>query len=115
MANRLQTSTLTGSSTPQYTYGYDPATNLSSITANGSTQSYMYTVTNAITSGTYDANGSPIALGGNAYTWDGANRALSVAIAANGTSSSFTYDGFGRLVRVVDTQSGNVTADHSYT
>ena len=45
------------------------------------------------------------------YTWEGANRIVSYS---NGTTTStFTYDGLGRLVRVVDTVNGNVTADHS--
>jgi RHS repeat-associated protein len=31
------------------------------------------------------------------------------------TRTKFTYDGLGRLVRVVDTHGGAITADHSYT
>jgi len=54
-------------------YGYDHASNLLSITPNGPTQSFSYTSTNAITSGSYDANGSPTVLSGNSYEWDGAN------------------------------------------
>jgi len=111
-ANRLLTSMVGGST--QNAYGYDPASNLSSITASGSTQNFAYSSTNAITTATYNANGNPTALGGNTYTWDGANRILSFANSGNSTSSSFTYDGLGRLVRVVDTTSGTVTADHSY-
>jgi RHS repeat-associated protein len=87
--------------------------NLSSITTNGVQQSPSYTATNSLTSGTYDANGSPTALGGNGYTWDGANRIVSFSGTAN-NSSSFTYDGLGRLVRIVDTSNGSVIADHSY-
>lgn len=114
-ANRL-TSALIGSGTPQYQYSYDPASNLSSITDNGSTQNYTYTSTNAISSGvssTYDGNGSPTTLGNNAYTWDGANRLISFT-GPSGTSSSFTYDGLGRLVRAVDYSAGSLVADHSY-
>lgn len=110
--NRLL-SGLIGSGTPQYQYSYDPASNVTSITANGSTQSYSYGTTNEIESGSYDANGSPTALNGNTYTWDGANRVLSIA-GASGTSSTFTYDGLGRPVRVVERNGGNLIADHSY-
>jgi RHS repeat-associated protein len=110
-ANRLQSSAING--VTQNAYGYDSASNLSSITANGSTQNYTYTSTNSITSGTYDTNGNPTALGANTYTWDGANRIVSFAGAGN-KASSFTYDGLGRVVRIVDTTSGTVTADHSY-
>jgi RHS repeat-associated protein len=111
-ANRLL-SGLIGSGTPQYQYAYDPASNLTSITQNGSTQNYTYTAANAIAAGTYDANGSPTALNGNTYTWDGANRLISFT-GSSGTTSTFTYNGLGRLVRVVDSNSGTVVADHSY-
>jgi len=110
--NRLL-SGLIGSGAPQYQYGYDPASNLTSITQNGSTQNYSYTAANAITAGTYDANGSPTSLGGNTYTWDGANRLIGFT-GTSGTTSTFTYNGLGRLVRVVDSNGGTVVADHSY-
>ena len=113
-ANRLLSGLFSGS-TPQYAYVYDPASNLTSITPDGTAQSFAYSSTNAITSGTYDANGSPLVLGGNSYKWDGADRVVSFTNTANNTASSFTYDGLGRLVRVVDTQDGTITADHSYT
>ena len=111
--NRLKAVLVDGASTPTFAYGYDAAANLTSITANGTQESISYTATNAISSGTYDANGSPTALGGNTYTWDGANRIVSVSGTANNTSN-FTYDGLGRLVRVVDMDNGSVVADHSY-
>jgi RHS repeat-associated protein len=113
-ANRL-VSGLIGTGSPQYVYGYDHASNLTSITPNGATESFSYTSTNAITSGTYDANGSPTVLSGHSYKWDGENRIVRFASSANNTGSSFTYDGLGRLVRVVDTHGGTITADHSYT
>jgi RHS repeat-associated protein len=113
-ANRA-VSALIGTGTPQYVYGYDHASNLTSITPNGATQSFSYTSTNVIASGTYDLNGSPTALSGKSYKWDGANRIVRFANTANNTGSSFTYDGTGHLVRVVDTHAGAITADHSYT
>ena len=108
-------SALIGTGSPQYVYGYDHASNLLSITPNGTTQTFSYTSTNAITSSTYDANGSPTVLSGKSYKWDGVNRIVRFANTANNTGSSFTYDGLGRLVRVVDTHAGAITADHSYT
>jgi RHS repeat-associated protein len=106
---------LIGTGAPQYVYGYDHASNLLSITPNGATQSFAYTSTNSITSGTYDANGSPSVLSGKSYKWDRANRMVHFANTANNTGSTFVYDGLGRLVRVVDTHAGAITADHSYT
>jgi RHS repeat-associated protein len=104
-----------GTGSPQYAYGYDHASNLTSITPNGATESFSYTSTNTITGQTYDANGSPTVLSGNSYKWDGENRIVRFASSANNTGSSFTYDGLGRLVRIVDTHGGAITADHSYT
>jgi RHS repeat-associated protein len=113
-SNRLLTGLYSGS-TPQYAYGYDAASNLTSLKLNGSIQSYTYNSTNDITSGTYDANGSPTSLAGKSYKWDGANRIVKFSNSASNTTSSFTYDGLGRLVRVVDTHAGAITADHAYT
>ncbi len=113
-ANRLVSGLITGS-TPQYAYGYDPASNLTSITPNGATQTFSFSPVNTITTGSYDANGSPTMLSGKAYKWDGANRIVSFLNTTNSTASSFTYDGLGRLVRVVDTHGGAITADHSFT
>ena len=111
-ANRLL-SGVVGSST-EYAYGYDKASNLTSITSGGTTGSYTYSSTNAITSGTYDGNGSPLSLGGNTYKWDGANRLVHFTNTSAGTASAFVYDGMGRLVRAVDTANGAITADHTY-
>jgi RHS repeat-associated protein len=108
-ANRL----ISGSS-PAYSYGYDHASNLTSMTVNGTQKSLSYTSINEITPANYDANGSPTALGGNSYTWDGANRIVSFSNAAAHTGSSFTYDGLGRVVRIVDSKNGAVIGDHSY-
>jgi RHS repeat-associated protein len=112
-ANRLVSGLISGS-TPQYAYDYDDASNLTSITPDGPKQTFSYTATNAITAGVYDLNGSPTSLGGNTYTWDGANRIVSFPNAAAHTTSSFTYDGLGRIVRIVDNRSGTVIGDHSY-
>ena len=110
--NRLTSGTIGGASTPQFAYGYDPASNLTSIETNGSQQSPTYNSVNEVGGGTYDANGSPTSLGTNTYVWDTANRLVSFT---NGTTSStFSYDGLGRMVRVIDSSNGTVVADHSY-
>ena len=100
------------STTPQYAYAYDAASNITSIAANAAPQSISYTTTNSISSGTYDANGNPTALGSASYTWDAANRVLSYVSGTN--ESDFTYDGLSHLVRVVDKQNGSVVADKAY-
>ncbi|MFT4075639.1 MAG: RHS repeat-associated core domain-containing protein [Asticcacaulis sp.] len=98
---------------PQYVYDYDAASNITGMTVNGASKALSYTATNALTSGTYDANGSPLALDTGNYEWDGANRLVKYT---NGLKESdFTYDGLSRLVRIVDKVAGIVTADHAYT
>jgi len=94
---------------------YDNASNLTSITPNGTLEKFSYSSTNEITTGTYNADGSPTTLAGTTYTWDGANRLIKWANAANGTSSAFTYDGQGRLVQIIDSKGNATTANHSYT
>lgn len=113
-ANRL-VSALIGTGSPQYVYKYDYGSNLTSITPDGATQNYSYTSTNTITSGSYDANGSPSVLAGASYKWDGASRIVRYTNAANNTNTTFVYDGLNRLVRVIDTHAGTITADHSYS
>jgi RHS repeat-associated protein len=100
-------------SVPGFKYGYDSASNLTSMTAAGSEMSSKYTATNAFASGTYDANGSPKALNGATYTWDAANRIATAT--GGGSESEFSYDGASRLVRVVTKQAGKVATDTSYT
>jgi YD repeat-containing protein len=46
-ANRL-VSGFIGTGSPQYVYAYDHASNLTSITPNGATESFSYTSTNTI-------------------------------------------------------------------
>jgi RHS repeat-associated protein len=114
-ANQRLKSGLIGTGTPQYEYEYDPASNLTSITANGAAQGFSYNAVNEIVGSSDDANGSTTSLAGNAYKWDGTNRVVHFANTATGVGSSFTYDGLGRLVRIVDTHAGAIIADHSYT
>jgi RHS repeat-associated protein len=99
---------------PQFAYAYDSASNLTSMTAQGVATTRSYTATNAIASGTYDANGSLTSLEGATYAWDAANR-LVRATTSGGGESDFSYDGAHRLVRIVTKQGGSVVFDRSYT
>jgi RHS repeat-associated protein len=100
-------------SSPQYAYAYDSASNLTSIAANAPAQVIGYSSTNAIAAGTYDANGSPTALGAATYSWDAQNRLFSATVGAN--ESDFSYDGMGRVVRIVQKQGANTVSDRAYT
>jgi RHS repeat-associated protein len=100
-------------SAPQYAYAYDPGFNVTSIAANGPAQTFSYTKTNAIASGTYDGNGSPTALGSKTYVWDAQNRLVSVT--SGGKETDFSYDGDGHIVRIVQKQGSTTTSDKAYT
>ena len=96
---------------PKYEYRYDAAFNLTSMTGDAP-KSLGVTATNALGNGTYNANGSPTLLGAWTYQWDGANR---IVAASNGNNqSTFTYDGWSRIVRIVDKQGATITRDRSY-
>ncbi|MBO9712630.1 RHS repeat-associated core domain-containing protein [Sphingomonas sp.] len=116
-ANRITAATVgtnltSGSSTsPNYAYSYDAASNLTKIQTPARTQNLAYTSTNAISSGTYDVNGSPTTLDSTQYTWDGANRLTKVVSGPD--EASYSYDGLGRLVRVIAKKSGAVASDHA--
>lgn len=61
----------------------------------------------------YDGAGNLTSDGVNTYTWDALNRLTKIAYPA-GTSSEFTYDAFGRRVRIVEKSGSTVTSDRYY-
>ena len=63
-------------------------------------------------SGSYDSNGNLLSVGGPIYTYDSQNRLTKVA--SGNKVTTFTYDGIGRVVQVVDQVGGAVVANHSY-
>lgn len=122
-------------------YSVDPAINLTKFTTNSALAalaSAIYSINNlnqvtsvagAKYSGSinYDPNGNPengIGLpsanpdtiaGARTYSWDGANRLTQISYAGGGSNStSLSYDGFSRLVEVVETVNGTVQSDQRY-
>ena len=119
-ANRLKSATIgvngmapASSATPHFSYGYDQASNPTTITTNGVTQSPTYASTNEIIGGDYDLNGNPKTLNGAVYTWDAANRLASATV--GDVETDFTYDGMSRLVRIVSKKGGSIISDKAYT
>ena len=86
-------------------WNYDPAGNRLSETLNGSTKTFNYNALNEVvqTSGLQAAA---------TYEWDAENRLVAVNKGTN--RSEFTYDGFGRSVRIVEKTNGSVTSNQSY-
>jgi RHS repeat-associated protein len=58
----------------------------------------------------YDYNGNLLSDGTNTYQWDAENRLVQINYAGLGNNSAFTYDPFGRVVKIVETVSSTVTS-----
>jgi RHS repeat-associated protein len=52
--------------------------------------------------------------GTNSYSWDCENRLIKIVYPGSGNYSTFTYDGFGRNVEIVETVSGSVTSTKQF-
>jgi RHS repeat-associated protein len=86
---------------------YGVSNEITSITTTGLFAGQLPT-----SAGTYDGNGDLVSVGGPTYTYDGLGRLVEVV---NGTkSTNVQYDGLGRVVQIVDSVAGAVVANHSY-
>ena len=119
----------------------DPGANLTQFTSSSSLaafQSALYQVNplnqvTSITPGTsgataisYDPNGNPLnginaasankttVTGARTYTWDGANRLSQITYSGTGDATSLSYDGLGRLVRLVESVNGTIKSTQLY-
>jgi RHS repeat-associated protein len=74
------------------------------------TKNYSLTVAGGVpkTYG-YDNNGNTISSGTATYTWDAADRLLSIVDSGSGKTTQFTYDGLGRRVQIRDQSGSTVT------
>jgi RHS repeat-associated protein len=114
-------------------YKYDSGTNLTRFTTNSPLTTlaaavYQVNKLNQVTAITgnnysvsinYDANGNPTngiaapsgnpntVTGARSYSWDGANRLVGIDYGSGtSNSTSLSYDGFGRLVKIVESVNG---------
>jgi len=95
-------------------YVYDPAGNLTDVTAAGVTKSFgINDLNQAISAGTdnytYDADGNLIDDGVHTYAWDAAGNLIKVTDTVTGNTSEFAYDGFGRRVTDKETDQTGVS------
>ncbi len=131
----------TGLALGQASYNFDSGINLLQFSSNSSLaafQSALYQVNKlnqavSVTPGSsgattisYDANGNPLngigaasanaktVTGARTYTWDGVNRLSQITYTGTGNSTSLGYDGFGRLVQVVETVNGATKSGNRY-
>ena len=94
---RLLTGTASGGA--HYSYAYDPADNIGSVTGPSGTQTGAYNAVNQVTSFggqsyVYDANGNVTDDGIRLYKWDAEDRLVSVTLKAQPSRvTTFRYDG----------------------
>src|SRR5699024_7939019 len=97
-----------------YDYRYDPAGNLVSIARGYDLTLINPNALNQVAntrqaSYRYDANGNLLDDGQRAYTWDAADRLLSITDKTTGHVSTFAYDGFSRRIRETETDADGTT------
>jgi RHS repeat-associated protein len=63
---------------------------------------------------TYDANGNMLSDGTNTYSWDAENRLTRITYPGVNNFTDFTFDGFGRNVKIVETTAGSVTSTKQF-
>lgn len=122
-----QLTTSAGALQPAIAHAYDRMGNRTSVTTGGATTAsftYESTADKLVTANLsgvttavgYDANGNVTSIGADTYTWDGSNRLEQIQYggAATGNSTTFAYDGEGRVARITERTAGAVTSDLRY-
>lgn len=94
--NRLISAAESGATTNTHGYGFDLAGNRTSITTNGSTQSFSFDAANQRTDATYDAAGNLTATTNSSASFDALNRM--VGSTNGGTTATNRFNGDGVLV-----------------
>jgi RHS repeat-associated protein len=94
------------------------AVNATAVDGGSNTKSNAYQLnqpTGSTASLTYDLNGNMLTDGlGNSYAWDAENRLSKITYPGTNNYSTFTCDGFGRNVSIVETVSGSVTSTKQF-
>jgi RHS repeat-associated protein len=80
--------------------------------ANTRTNTYEVSLSGSTKTLTYDANGNLTGDGARTFEWDGANRLITIIQGTN--RSEFTYDGWGRRVKIVEKENSVVTSDRRF-
>ena len=89
-------------------YTYDPVGNRLTETLNGATTSATYNSRDEI------QNVTPPPESDRTYEWDGNNRVTAINYPATGTRTEFTYDAYGRRVRIVEKTGTTINSIKQY-
>jgi len=126
-ADQLTTAPLKNATTnaliKQYTYGYDSASNRTSELVGAVTTTSTPNNVNEIVSQTgganrtlsYDLNGNITSDGGTrTFEWDAANHLIAVNYTGQTTRSEFTYDGLGRVAKIVEKTGSTINSTRKF-
>jgi RHS repeat-associated protein len=95
-----------GTPVQTFNYSYDDANNRTTEQTNGVQRQFVHNVLNQLSSSSNGVSGNV------AYQWDAMHRLVGIS---NGTHrTAFSYDGFSRRTRVVESENGLVTSDNRY-
>jgi RHS repeat-associated protein len=115
-SDRLLTASAT---TPgNFSYGYDPLDNQTTVTTPSGTTNPTYDHLNQIStwgtlSYTYDANGNVLSGDGvKTYKWDAENRLIEIDYVGTSNKDTFAYDGLGHRIQNQHTVSGTTTTTY---
>ncbi len=90
---------------------------VTAVSGGGTPSNNPYAVTISSVSAqslTYDDNGNMTGDGTNTYAWDAENRLLQITYPGSGNNSQFSYDPFGRCVKIVETVASSVTSTKQF-
>jgi RHS repeat-associated protein len=126
-ADQLVSATLRNASTNAlllpYSYGYDFAGNRTIETIGTRTTTSAPNSVNEMTSQsggvnrtlTYDLNGNITSDGGTrSFEWDAANRLVAVNYTGQTTRSEFSYDGLGRVAKIVEKTGATINSTRKF-
>jgi RHS repeat-associated protein len=98
-----------------FLYAYDPASNRTSETIDGTSTHFSYNTVNELVApgpASYDTAGEPLTLDNMTFTWDAAHRLI--AVTEGGKTTRFAYDGLGRRTQITHQTGNTVTSDKFY-
>ena len=129
LAGQLTSAALSGPSSQSFIYAYDPSGNRTNETINSAANPITVNTLNELVSRTgsnprsfaYDADGELISNNGASrsstnytYQYDAENRLIAINYPTTNQSTQFTFDGFGRRVKLVEKTGATITSTKQF-
>jgi len=74
----------------------------------------IYTAGPNLSTPTYDLNGNMTSDGTNSYQWDAENRLVQITYPGTGNYSQFSFDGFGKCVKIAEFSGGSLSSTKQF-